>query len=293
MIQDMINWKIITDDGFVYLTSDLLRRLGFTDIQIQGDGPDGGIDIFATEKIPFAIQGHRSFRWGIQCKFSINSKQKSVNDKEVYDVEGILRSDRYASQNMNGYMLVTNRRVTQNVTERLRGVEKQTLFKTSILDYFLLENLLKQNNELLEKYFGIAKLSIKEYGEPSVILHAVDNKHYQINVEISSASLPNKWLSIVGLIDTGAELSVIQPKLIDQLNLRQTGIVSVTAASHQINVPIYSFDIKIGKNIFHNIQVIRGNLSGLGDDAILIGQNLLNHMVLLLDGQNHIIKIWH
>src|ERR1039458_9272142 len=98
-----MDWNRLDDYTFVKMVGDLLGRLGFVDIDYQGDGPDGGIDLFATELLPFAVQGRTPFRWAIQCKFSSHPHNKSVNDEEVRDVEGLLRSERYASQNLRGY----------------------------------------------------------------------------------------------------------------------------------------------------------------------------------------------
>jgi hypothetical protein len=101
-----LDWNRIDDYSFVKLVGELLARFGFVDIDYQGDGPDGGIDLFATELSPFTVQGRTPFRWAIQCKFSINGLAASVNDSEVRDVAGILRSDRYEVQEPRGYMLV-------------------------------------------------------------------------------------------------------------------------------------------------------------------------------------------
>src|SRR4051812_11026473 len=116
-----IEWKLIDDFEFVHLAADVLRRLGFIDVHIQGDGPDGGFDLFATELVSFAISGSQPFRWGIQCKFSTSGRQRAVNDRDIRDVEGTLRSERFYAQHLRGYMLITNRRVSQNVIERLAG----------------------------------------------------------------------------------------------------------------------------------------------------------------------------
>ena len=122
-----LDWSKIDDYQFVKITVDLLERLGFVDIDQQGAGPDGGIDILATELIPFAIQGQKPFRWAIQCKFSALGLKGSVNDRDVQDVEGILRSERYTAQELRGYLLVTNRQIVQNVVERLRGIDRNDL----------------------------------------------------------------------------------------------------------------------------------------------------------------------
>jgi len=72
-----IDWSKIDDYLFVKLVGELIARLGFVDIEHQGEGPDGGIDLFATELIPFTVQGRIPFRWAIQCKFSVNGTAAS------------------------------------------------------------------------------------------------------------------------------------------------------------------------------------------------------------------------
>ncbi|MEI6810268.1 MAG: restriction endonuclease, partial [bacterium] len=84
-----LQWSILDDEWFVSLASDLLRDNGYV-IRYQGDGPDGGVDIFATQPISFGFD-IQPFTWAVQCKFS-KSPKAAVNDKEIRDVEGILRS---------------------------------------------------------------------------------------------------------------------------------------------------------------------------------------------------------
>ena len=131
-----IEWSQIDDYLFVKLVGEFLAKLGFVDIEYQGEGADGGIDLFATELVPYTIQGRVPFRWAIQCKFSEKGTAKAVNDSEIKDVEGILRSERYSAQDARGYMFVTNRRLVQNVIERLRGINDTALVGQDVLSRF-------------------------------------------------------------------------------------------------------------------------------------------------------------
>lgn len=149
-----IRWDLLNDQSFVHLVADLLRRLGFVDVNVQGDGPDGGLDILATELVPFAFHGPRPLRWGIQCKYSRPGGRRAVTDNEIRDVVGILRSKRYESYGLGGYMVVTNRRVSQNVIERLLGIDSTSEYRASWLDGAKLEQYLCQQLELLDNYFG-------------------------------------------------------------------------------------------------------------------------------------------
>ncbi len=110
--------------------------------------------MFATEMVAFAFQGARPIRWGIQLKFSEKGTEKSVNDIEIRDVEGILRSARFSSQKVQGYMLITNRRVVQNVVERLRGIDNQTEFHATYIDGYQLSQYLSEQPKLLNEYFS-------------------------------------------------------------------------------------------------------------------------------------------
>lgn len=149
-----IRWEILDDHRFVQLVSELLKRLGFVDIHIQGDGPDGGLDIIATELVPMTFQGTRPFRWGIQCKFSKPGGRRAVNESEIRDVEGILRSNRYQKYGLQGYMVITNRRVSQNVAERLLGIDSSSPYRAAWIDGSKLAQYLSEHPDLLDSYFS-------------------------------------------------------------------------------------------------------------------------------------------
>ena len=146
----IFKWNLLNDESFVYLVSDTLTASGYV-VRHQGDGPDGGVDVFATQSISFAFDTH-PFTWAVQCKFSA-SPSKAVNDSEIRDVEGILRSSRFQSLRPRGYLLVTNRRISQNVVERLRGINDQSEFRTCGIDGNRLMSLLHVNPGIVLKYF--------------------------------------------------------------------------------------------------------------------------------------------
>jgi hypothetical protein len=147
---DHLKWHLLDDESFVYLISEVLAANGYA-VRYQGDGPDGGVDLFATQTISFAFDS-QPFTWAVQCKFS-KTPEKAVNDSEVKDVEGILRSSRFQSLHPKGYMLVTNRRISQNVVERMRGINDGTAFRTCAIDGRRLTSLVGANAELVFKYF--------------------------------------------------------------------------------------------------------------------------------------------
>ncbi len=148
-----VRWELLDERAFADLVAHLLSRKGFVEIDVQGEGADGGLDILATEMVEFSFRGARPVRWGIQCKFSVPTGRRQVSESEIRDVEGVLRSDRFSRHDLGGYMLITNRRVSQNLTERLRGIDQQTQFRTAIVDGHALEAHMAEEPEVAAVYF--------------------------------------------------------------------------------------------------------------------------------------------
>lgn len=283
-----INWDLIDDYEFVYLAADLLRRLGFVDIHVQGTGPDGGLDLIATELLSFAVQGAQPFRWGIQCKFSKTGMQMSVNDSEIKDVEGILRSDRYAVHDLRGYMIITNRKIVQNVLERLRGINRGSQFRTTYIDGTQLQHRLAEHPEVIEKYFGEAKESIQNLGQPITVAGVDEISKFFLDVEISSPSKSEDSITVKAILDTGAQMSVVPQKTIEHLEPLMYSVRRIRSASGAVtNAKSCFVDIRLGNASFSSIEVL-----ALDIDYALLGQNLIKQLVILLDGPNNLIKVW-
>ena len=283
-----INWDVIDDYEFVYLAADLLRKLGFVDIHVQGSGPDGGLDLIATELVPFAIQGAQPFRWGIQCKFSKTSIEKSVNDSEIRDVTGILNSDRYSVHDLRGYMVITNRKIVQNVMERLRGINRTTAFRTAYIDGVQLQNRLAEFPDLIEKYFGEIKTTTEGYGKALVVSDMNVNTDNPFEIEISPVHDEHTAIKSKALLDTGADVSIIPKRIIEAIpnfDYSYRAVRYVTGETS--NVISCYLNIKIGSVTFNSVEFL-----ALDTDYVLIGQDLLGRMIVLLDGPNKSFKIW-
>jgi hypothetical protein len=232
-----ISWREIDDYLFVKLVGELLARLGFVDIEYQGEGPDGGIDLFATELLPYTIQGRIPFRWAIQCKFSVKGTTTSVNDSEIKDVEGILRSERYATQDARGYMLVTNRRIVQNVIERLRGIDRKSQFRTTRIDGSHLEALLSAQPQLLKKVFGAQGLEAGGLGTPDAIIFPPDgsrqSERFSMPIEIGVLDkIDTPSIKVNAIVDTGASNTCIPLSVLSSLGSRR--LVQLTFLRHLV-----------------------------------------------------------
>jgi len=288
-----IDWSQLDDYLFVKLVGDLLARLGFVDVDYQGDGPDGGVDLFATELLPFTIQGRIPFRWAIQCKFSVRGVAASVNDSEVRDVEGILRSERYQAQESRGYMLVTNRRIVQNVVERLRGIDRKSQFRTARIDGPHLESLLSEHPELAERYLGEKRYGPSGLGKPAVIVSPASGTSRleppSILVELGSPdgtrTLPEK---VRAILDTGASMSVIPEEVVNKLALPAFGEVNIHTPSGGTTLRSFMVRIGVERVGYFTVQVVAVDMP-----TVVIGRDILGRFSVLIrpDGGLELYKI--
>jgi len=287
-----IRWELIDEKVFVYLVADLLRELGFTAIQYQGDGPDGGLDLFATELVSLGIQDQQPFRWGIQCKFSIGGKRRSVSEAEIRDVEGILRSDGYLSQDLCGYMLVTNRRIAQNVLERLRGIDRRSPFRTSAIDGTQLELLLADRQDLTERYFDRLQAKLSQLGAPTLV--GMPDTTYSPPVPIVQIRLrapyqkgPAKTVSAI--FNPGADMTVVPGEAVTELPPTPGGFVAVEDFTGKVILMKHQLlNVEIGDADIGTVPVLVGASSG----HALIGRDILKHLVILWDGPNGSLQVW-
>jgi len=270
-----LDWNRIDDYSFVKLVGELLSRFGFVDVDYQGDGPDGGIDLFATELLPFTVQGRTPFRWAIQCKFSVKGTVTSVNDTEVRDVEGILRSDRYQMQEPRGYMLITNRKIVQNVVERLRGVDRRSQYRTARMDGSHLESLLAEHLELLERYFGERRYGPSGFGKPVVIVSppAGDSRFSppSILVELSGPTgTPTLSTKVRAILDTGASMSIVPKKMIDALALKPTGYLRIASTAGEMQAAQFGVQIGIEQVGRFQVAIVAADV-----DTVILGRDIL------------------
>ena len=278
-----IDWSKTDDYQFVKLTTDLLDRLGFVDIDQQGAGPDGGIDILATELIPFAIQGRKPFRWAIQCKFSALGLKGSVNDRDVQDVEGILRSERYTAQEIRGYLLVTNRQIVQNVVERLRGIDRNSNWRTARVDGAALESLLFEHPRLINRYFPSPESDRGALGTPRLIATPIATGRSGKRLSKVAVEVRNPTNGVVvktdAIIDTGAEMTTIPRQVAEELGPTIDGYVSVgTVSGSPTQHRTVTVDLVVERLLFSNVTMVEVDLP-----YILLGQDVLSGLRILLE----------
>lgn len=281
-----IPWDLLDDYSFVFLVVDILKILGFIDIQTQGSGPDGGLDLLATEPLLFKFKGLTPFRWGIQCKFSSVENTKSVSDTEIRDVEGILRSRRFATECLQGYMLITNRKVSQNVVERLEGIDKTSNFRTSCIDRVKFETIIKEHQQIYDKYFGSSAVFDEIFGKP-LILKEIDFYHKIPTIPISLIGHGDrKEIRVNAFLNTATNITIIPHNLMNAINRFCTGKEILTTAKEVLI--LYMTGIRIADTLLSCECIFSDKYS-----SVILGYNILQELVVLFDGQNNSLRVWY
>ncbi len=100
-----------------------------------------------------------------------------------------------------------------------------------------------------------------------VIIHQIEN-------EAATSTLP-------GLIDTGADITIVPAAHLQAIDADATYTTSLRShwgASHPVSV--YLVDLEVAGQRLPAIDVVADNQN----DDILLGRNVLNKLILLLDG---------
>lgn len=227
-----LDWSRLDDYRFVRLVGDLLTKFGFVHVDYQGIGPDGGIDLFATELVPFVARGRVPFRWAIQCKFSSKGDKASVRETEVHDVEAILRSDRFRSQGLRGYMLISNRQIAQNVVERLRGIDASSSFRTATIDSAELNRLLAENPDIADRHFFSHRLFGRSLKTPYLIVPGSESFRFPLEINASRSS---KGVLVNAILDTGfSGFALIPEGVAATLKLKYGAKTTIQLADHSV-----------------------------------------------------------
>ena len=90
------------------------------------------------------------------------------------------------------------------------------------------------------------------------------------------------------LIDTGASCTMIDPRIIDQLDIRPHSVTSIStpsSASHQ--VPVYAVNIGIPGIMFNlpDVPVVSNTLAPQQIDGLL-GRDILSQCLFIYNGKN-------
>jgi hypothetical protein len=286
----LLNWKWINEHEFTALCGDLLRSAGFSQVQVQGSESGGeAIDILATELVPFTFGGRRPLRWAIQCKFSVHAEKSSLRSEEFGDMDTVFRSERLSGHNLRGYMLVTNRRVTQNVIGLLQDTACRFGHRTMIIGANDLSNLLGAHSSIADLYFGEQRHRFAHLGPPAEAMTTTGAAHGpNIMVQVEAPFDPRRRVSTEAVVNMGSSLSMLPESVLAPLGVTASQKMLFETAFGQFRLNVYEVVLKIAGRRFEGVQAI-GGVHEYG----LIGMNVLTNFLVLYDGPNRGLRLWH
>jgi hypothetical protein len=285
-----LDWKGITEHEFIALSADVLRSAGFSQVQMQpGGSPREGIDILATELVPFTLGGRRPLRWAIRCEFSPNGEKSILRPEEFQEIDSVFRSERLTCHNLRGYMLVTNRRVTQNVIGLLQETACRFGHRTMIIGATELANLLGTHRSIVDNYFGEHRHRFAHLGPPAEASTAACAAHGpNIIVQVEAPFDPRRRLSTEAVVNMGSSLSMLPESVLTPLGIAPSQKMLFETAFGQSRLNVYDVVLKVAGRRFEGVQAI-GGVHGYG----LIGMNVLANFLVLYDGPNKGLRLWH
>ena len=100
-------------------------------------------------------------------------------------------------------------------------------------------------------------------------------------------------LTVSGLIDTGASITVINPRVAESRRLRQTGFALVSAAGSQAQYPEYVASLKFPGTDLQSFDLVRvvGCQLPRQPIACLIGRDILRKWLVTYNGRASTVRI--
>jgi len=109
-----------------------------------------------------------------------------------------------------------------------------------------------------------------------------------VDVTITTPEQRQQPITITALIDSGADGSLIPINILEQVDARYVDKVRIRGVlGHSQMVDVYLVTLQIGENWIHSVRVIAVESKA---EAVL-GRNVLNHLVITLDGLAGITEI--
>jgi hypothetical protein len=87
-----------------------------------------------------------------------------------------------------------------------------------------------------------------------------------------------------GIVDTGAEITCIPMKLLQQLAIPPTGFIAVATPNNAQTVPTYTIDIRIKRLLLPKVRVV-----GLEIDYVLLGRDSLKGFTVQLEPSGAVV----
>jgi hypothetical protein len=95
-------------------------------------------------------------------------------------------------------------------------------------------------------------------------------------------------VTVIGLIDSGADATIVPLNYLTQLRARkgkQSAMRGVTGS--RILVDLYQISLQIGSFHLANVQVV----AGTDLDEVIVGRDVLNHFIITLNGLASAVEV--
>jgi hypothetical protein len=105
---------------------------------------------------------------------------------------------------------------------------------------------------------------------------------------ILGRALAEPILTVQGLVDSGADATIIPFDLLPQLHARkgkQAGLRGVTGT--RVMIDLYEVSVQIGSFRLAKVEVVAGRQF----DEVIIGRDVLNHFIVTLNGLASAVEI--
>lgn len=109
-----------------------------------------------------------------------------------------------------------------------------------------------------------------------------------IPLEIGSHIRTEEWLTVQALVDSGADATMIPVRYLRRLGAKPVNkrrVVDASGISYQVEV--YVIALRVGPYQHPAVEILANRQS----NDVLLGRNVLNHMIVTLNGLAYMVEI--
>ncbi len=109
-----------------------------------------------------------------------------------------------------------------------------------------------------------------------------------VPLEIGNNSKTEKWLTVQALVDSGADATMIPIRYLRQLGAEAVNKRRVVDASGiSYSVEVYIVALRVGPYYHPAVEILANRQS----KDVLLGRNVLNHLIVTLNGLAYTVEI--
>lgn len=109
-----------------------------------------------------------------------------------------------------------------------------------------------------------------------------------VTLQIAHADTPERWVSLQALVDSGADATLIPIRDLRRLGAKAVDkrrLVNASGVSYQVDV--YVVALQVGPFTHPAVEVLANRQS----NDTLLGRDVLNHLIVTLNGLAHMVEI--